>query len=193
MEEHDSAQESEELRAGLRGADRLPPVSRPFRGESSNPGRAALSRQHPGRAWRHGRGGGPDGKRRSCVGLDLSRWPRPLPVPDRGVRAVRPRQCPAARHVSERHQARGRNRGDDRVTVARRRSCRAPPRRGGVRCRDLRRYREPDRPDARLPGARQDRERHHGARGHRPGHRTRCAAEGRSHARHHPHPGTGAG
>ena len=40
---------------------------------------------------------------------DVLRRPRALPLPHRGVRPVRPRQRPPARHVSQRHEVRGRD------------------------------------------------------------------------------------
>ena len=57
---------------------------------------------------------------------DVLRRPRPLRLHERGVRAVRPRERPAARHLPERHPVRGRDH---------RHGARPVPRRGGHRRR----------------------------------------------------------
>ena len=55
------------------------------------------------------------------LGHDVLRRPRALRVPERGVRAVRPRERAAARHVPERDPVRGRDHRDDARPVPRRR------------------------------------------------------------------------
>ena len=52
---------------------------------------------------------------------DVLRRPRPLPLPQRGVRPVRPRERPPARHVPQRHEVRGRDHRDGARPHARRR------------------------------------------------------------------------
>ena len=58
------------------------------------------------------------------LGDDVLRRPRALPLPQRGVRAVRARQRPAARHVPERDEVRGRDHRDGARPDARRRRAR---------------------------------------------------------------------
>ncbi len=91
------------------------------------------------------------------LGHHVLRRPRPLPVPDRGLRPLRPRERPAAGHVPERHQVRGRDHRHDP---------RPPPRRGRHRRRagragDHRRVGQHRPRHARLPGPRRPEPRDH--------------------------------
>ena len=95
----------------------LPPPRRPHH-ERLSLRRPLRHQPHVARA-RHGARRGPraaahDGHRggrllgdRQVLGDDVLRRPRPLPLHERGLRALRPRQRPPARHVPERHQVRG--------------------------------------------------------------------------------------
>ena len=90
------------------------------------------------------------------LGHHVLRGPRPLPLHERGLRPVRPRQRAPAGHVPERHQVRGRDHRHDP---------RPPPRRGGHRRRagragGHRRHRQHLPRHAGLPRARRPGPRH---------------------------------
>ncbi len=97
------------------------PVPRPLRGQPPPTRRGPDPRGDPGRAAGHGQGGGRLLGDRKVLGDDVLRRPRPLPLPHRGVRALRPRQLAPARHVPELHEVRSRDHRHDP---------RPPPRRG---------------------------------------------------------------
>ena len=78
------------------------------------------SRRDPRRAAHHGRRGGRHLGDRQGVGHHVLRRPRPLRLPHRGVRSVRPRERPAARHLPQRHPLRGRDHRHDPGHAARR-------------------------------------------------------------------------
>ena len=67
---------------------------------------------------------------RQVLGHDVLRRPRALRLHERGVRAVRPRERAAARHVPERDQVRGRDHRHDARPAARRRGHRRRRRSG---------------------------------------------------------------
>ena len=76
----------------------------------------------------HGHRGGPLVGDRQVLGHHVLRRPRPLRLPERGVRALLPRQRAPARHVPERHPVRGRDHRHDPRPPARRGGRPAPSR-----------------------------------------------------------------